>query len=102
MEDGVLGAPRGVILRVSMDGTNAAPLVQNLTKPTGVHIDHEGLPPPTACVSHLYLCVHLDIYIYHNNNNNNNNKYLLEESFTFFSYKVYKLIILLFPLKGFR
>ena len=36
------------------------------------------------------------------NNNNNNNKYLLEESCTFFSYEVYTLIILLFPLKGFR
>ena len=33
---------------------------------------------------------------------NNNNKYLLEESCKFFSYKVYKLIILLFTLKGFR
>ena len=37
-----------------------------------------------------------------NNNNNNNNKYLLEESCTFFSYEVYKLIILIFLLKGFR
>ena len=36
------------------------------------------------------------------NNNNNNNKYLVEESCTFFSYEVFKLIILLFPLKGFR
>ena len=37
-----------------------------------------------------------------NNKNNNNNKYLLEESCKFFSYEVYKLIISLFPLKGFR
>ena len=40
--------------------------------------------------------------IIYTNNNNNNNKYLLEESCTFFSYEVFKLIILLFPLKGFR
>ena len=37
-----------------------------------------------------------------NLSNNNNNKYLLEKSYTFFSYEVYKLIILLFTLKGFR
>ena len=36
----------------------------------------------------------------YNTNNNNNNTYLLEESCTFFSYEVYKLIILLFPLKA--
>ena len=35
------------------------------------------------------------------NNNNNNNKYLLEESCKFCSYEVFKLIILLFPLKVF-
>ena len=38
---------------------------------------------------------HCYAMVINNNNNNNNNKYLLEESCTFFSYEVYKLIILL-------
>ena len=43
--------------------------------------------------------IYIYIYIY-NNNNDNNNKYLLEESCTFFSYKVFQLNYIVISSKG--